>query len=539
MEIDELEKRIWRDRIRLKHMREKQRTQDHDEEPQPKQSNDQAKRKKMARAQDGILKYMLKMMEVCKAQGFVYGIIPEKGKPVSGASDNLRAWWKEKVKFDKNGPAAAAKYHADYGLLKKSERPSSIAPISETLQELQDTTLGSLLSALMPHCNPPQRKYPLEKGVPPPWWPTGNEEWWIGVGVQRGRGAPPYKKPHDLKKSWKVGVLTAVIKHMSPDISKVRTIIRQSKCLQDKMTAKENTTWMMVLNQEAARVQQASHHGSSVTSDDNIEMNVCLERADEYDVEGFDDASTLSGDDESGPEIDRDHDSVSAPEITKVQPAESLMLSKRKDVEVGKKRKRPLGSNNNMMEQNQFHLLENSHADKMLDTFHQNTHGLKTPVSLPQNFPMISLNYPTNIPELQNRPFSNVQYYESSQTDFDEVPLHFQPSASVEAFVSQDHARSTASVLNQVQTISYGDKTVYNQNMSSEIGRNGIGDPGMSNCGEGKMTEAGFPSLQNMDSQNEFAFTNEYDMAVDTADSLGENLEGFPSYEDFVCFFGS
>ena len=29
---------------------------------------DQARRKKMSRAHDGILKYMLKMMEVCKAQ---------------------------------------------------------------------------------------------------------------------------------------------------------------------------------------------------------------------------------------------------------------------------------------------------------------------------------------------------------------------------------------------------------------------------------------------------------------------------------------
>ena len=48
----------------------------------------------------------LKMMEVCDVRGFVYGIIPEKGKPVSGASDNLRGWWKERVKFDRNGPAA-------------------------------------------------------------------------------------------------------------------------------------------------------------------------------------------------------------------------------------------------------------------------------------------------------------------------------------------------------------------------------------------------------------------------------------------------
>ena len=50
-----------------------------------------------SRAQDGILKYMLKLMEVCKARGFVYGIIPKKGKPMSGASDNIRAWWKEEV----------------------------------------------------------------------------------------------------------------------------------------------------------------------------------------------------------------------------------------------------------------------------------------------------------------------------------------------------------------------------------------------------------------------------------------------------------
>nr|POF18871.1 ethylene insensitive 3-like 3 protein [Quercus suber] len=32
-----------------------------------------------SRAQDGILKYMLKLMEVCKARGFVYGIMPKKG----------------------------------------------------------------------------------------------------------------------------------------------------------------------------------------------------------------------------------------------------------------------------------------------------------------------------------------------------------------------------------------------------------------------------------------------------------------------------
>ena len=82
------------------------------------------------------------------------------------------------------------------------------------------------------HCNPPQRRYPLEKGSPPPGWPTGAEDWWTLMGVAKGSGAPPYKKPHDLKKAWKVGVLTSVIKHMSPDIGKIRKLVRQSKCLQ-------------------------------------------------------------------------------------------------------------------------------------------------------------------------------------------------------------------------------------------------------------------------------------------------------------------
>ena len=51
-------------------------------------------------------------MEVYKAHGFVYGIIPKKGKPVSGAFNSIRDWWKEKVKFDKNWPVAIAKYEA-------------------------------------------------------------------------------------------------------------------------------------------------------------------------------------------------------------------------------------------------------------------------------------------------------------------------------------------------------------------------------------------------------------------------------------------
>ncbi|KAK9003939.1 hypothetical protein V6N11_001758 [Hibiscus sabdariffa] len=104
------------------------------------------------------------------------------------------------------------------------------------LKDLQDATLGSLLSSLMQHYNPPQRKYPSEKRIPPLWWPTGNEDWWVKLGLQQGQ-SPPYKKPPDLKKMWKVGVLTAMIKHMSPNTAKIRRHVRQSKCLHDKMTA--------------------------------------------------------------------------------------------------------------------------------------------------------------------------------------------------------------------------------------------------------------------------------------------------------------
>ncbi|PIN18964.1 hypothetical protein CDL12_08367 [Handroanthus impetiginosus] len=282
IEPEELEKRMWKDRVKLKRIKERQKLamQQAAEKQKAKSTTDQARRKKMARAQDGILKYMLKLMEVCQARGFVYGIIPEKGKPVSGASDNIRAWWKEKVKFDKNGPAAIAKYEAE--CISRGEGG-----------DLQDATLGSLLSSLMQHCDPPQRKYPLEKGIPPPWWPTGSEEWWMRLGLPKGH-TPPYKKPHDLKKMWKVGVLTAVIKHMSPDIAKIRRLIRQSKCLQDKMTAKESSIWLGVLSREESSIRQpSSDNGSSGISEApskgrGNKKKPSVESDSDYDVDGAD-----------------------------------------------------------------------------------------------------------------------------------------------------------------------------------------------------------------------------------------------------------
>ncbi|RLN36231.1 ETHYLENE INSENSITIVE 3-like 3 protein [Panicum miliaceum] len=303
IEAEDLARRMWKDRVRLRRIKERQQKlvlqQAELEKSRPKPISDQALRKKMSRAQDGILKYMLKLMEVCNARGFVYGIIPDKGKPVSGASDNIRAWWKEKVKFDKNGPAAIEKYESE-NLVSANAQSGGIKN-QHSLMDLQDATLGSLLSSLMQHCNPPQRKYPLEKGTPPPWWPSGNEEWWIALGLPSGQ-IPPYKKPHDLKKVWKVGVLTGVIKHMSPNFDKIRNHVRKSKCLQDKMTAKESLIWLGVLQREERLVHRIDNGVSEITNHNLLEdrNGETISSSNEYDVDGFEDAplSTSSKDDE-------------------------------------------------------------------------------------------------------------------------------------------------------------------------------------------------------------------------------------------------
>ncbi|ESW31626.1 hypothetical protein PHAVU_002G253900 [Phaseolus vulgaris] len=244
---DQLKKRMWKDRILLQKLKENRPKEESDQEAK----QEACRRKKMSRAQDSILKYMVKIMEVCNAQGFVYGIIPEKGKPVTGSSDSLREWWKEKVKFDQNAPTALAKFMP---LLQINDLdPTSYMHL---LNDLQDTTLSSLLSALMQHCMPPQRRFPLERGFAPPWWPTGTEAWWGEQGLlAQEHGPPPYKKPHDLKKVWKVSLLAAVIKHISPNLDKLRRLVTQSKTLQDKMTAKDTATWSKVMNQEEALLQ--------------------------------------------------------------------------------------------------------------------------------------------------------------------------------------------------------------------------------------------------------------------------------------------
>ncbi|KAL2521607.1 putative ETHYLENE INSENSITIVE 3-like 4 protein [Forsythia ovata] len=89
---DDLKKRMSNDRMRM----QKIMVQRESLEPESKPNQEQLRRKKMSIAEHVILKYMVKIMEVCNAQGFVYGILPEKGKPVTGSSDSLKEWWKEK-----------------------------------------------------------------------------------------------------------------------------------------------------------------------------------------------------------------------------------------------------------------------------------------------------------------------------------------------------------------------------------------------------------------------------------------------------------
>ncbi|RDX93023.1 putative ETHYLENE INSENSITIVE 3-like 4 protein, partial [Mucuna pruriens] len=232
IDYDQLRKRMWKDRILMQKLKEKR----------PKEEPDQeaSRRKKMSRAQDSILKYMVKIIEVCNAQGFVYGIVPEKGKPVTG-----------EVKFDQNAPSAIAKCMPLLGTNELDLDPSSYMHL---LNDLQDTTLSSLLSALMQHCMPPQRRFPLERGLAPPWWPTGEENWWGEQGLLAQEHGPPPRSPMTSKRLGKC-LSWLQSSNTSPDLDKLRRLVTQSKTLQDKMTAKDTATWSKVMNQEEALLQ--------------------------------------------------------------------------------------------------------------------------------------------------------------------------------------------------------------------------------------------------------------------------------------------
>nr|CAD1825201.1 unnamed protein product [Ananas comosus var. bracteatus] len=208
-DILQLKKRMWRDKILLRKLQEREEREEQQEQvswagdggdvdgPARERSR---RRKMMGRAQDGVLRSMLKMMHACNARGFVYGVVPETGRPVTGASESLREWWRDTVAFDRNAPPAIAAAGVD-------------PPVDPP----------ALTSA--PHLHAP---VPAGEGAPPPWWPTGEEPWWGLQGEAEALGPPPYKKPHDLKKGWKLSLLAAVIKHMSPGFDRMRNLVRSA-----------------------------------------------------------------------------------------------------------------------------------------------------------------------------------------------------------------------------------------------------------------------------------------------------------------------
>ncbi|CAN8300917.1 unnamed protein product [Cochlearia groenlandica] len=323
MEIDDLEKKIWQDRQRLKRLKEMAKNGVGARIlKQPvhagQESHEQSNKRMMYKAQDWILKHMSKAMEQCKAQGFVYGMVFENGKTVTGSSDNLREWWKDKVRFDRNGPAAMTKHEREISSLDGSDLGhEGRVCTAHKLLEMQDTTLGALLSALLPNCKPPQRRYPLEKGVTPPWWPTGKEDWWYDLSLpEECQGLPPpYRKPHDLKKLWKVGVLIGVIRHMALEISNIPKLVRRSRSLQEKMTSREGSLWLAALNQEKSIVDQSQNpltlsrdqeqnNGSKTGGRDT---NVLFSESTDYDVEGSDVGSIQRLNSASSPESENNN----------------------------------------------------------------------------------------------------------------------------------------------------------------------------------------------------------------------------------------
>lgn len=272
-DVDELQRKIWRQEKQLQRLKKQSKSKERVDEQSQEQAMNMRRMNETCRPEDAILSYMFKMMEECNAQGFVYGIITENGEPVINASDNLQEWWKDKVKFDLNGPVAVAKHQEWNNMMHGIGNYIGNAATPKMLQELNDQTLRWLLSALMRHCDPPQRKFPFEKGVRAPWWPTGKEDWWPH---QDQVLEPPYKKPHDLNKMWKIGVLTSIIKHMPP--GKIRKIVKESNKLLKKMTAKESVTWFSIINQEEALARSSAERSYSFHIDDG----------NEYNVEGFD-----------------------------------------------------------------------------------------------------------------------------------------------------------------------------------------------------------------------------------------------------------
>nr|CAB95830.1 hypothetical protein [Cicer arietinum] len=80
---------------------------------------------------------------------------------------------------------------------------------------------------------------------------------------------------------------------MSPDIAKIRKLVRQSKCLQDKMTAKESATWLAIINQEEALARELYPDYCPSLSSGGGSGSMVINDCSEYDVDGADDETNF------------------------------------------------------------------------------------------------------------------------------------------------------------------------------------------------------------------------------------------------------
>lgn len=96
---------------------------------------------------------------------------------MTGSLDKLRDWWKDRVKFEEKKTVLLQlqimKIKEEFQQWMTCWMLNGEPVTTYSLNELPDTTLGSLLSSWMQHCDPPQRMHHLERDIPPPWWPSG------------------------------------------------------------------------------------------------------------------------------------------------------------------------------------------------------------------------------------------------------------------------------------------------------------------------------------------------------------------------------
>jgi len=164
-------------------------------------------------------------------------------------------------------------------------------PLAAALDKIENGALGRMLSALMPVCNPPLRQHQSKSGPPPPWWPTGSEDWWATellahldtvAALMHAPVPVPFAPSYSLKKAQKVAVLVAIVKHLAPGFARVAAAVRHS----GKLSVSETDMWHSALNNERAKCmrpmfivlpqQQGGVGGGSASTDPSAAGSVVV-----------------------------------------------------------------------------------------------------------------------------------------------------------------------------------------------------------------------------------------------------------------------